>query len=363
MAFILNSIIKIGKYTFRGGVNGLIIRKSVTVIVDTATLKIPGLGRIVKLKNVINSSLNVIGLGSHQVASDLPNNSVQTAKLFREGDRVSIDLGYNGDLRNEFRGFVRRVNLTTPITIEMEGYAWQLRNKNIMASWKKTTIKEVLERIIQDTDIILSPDIPVINMTSFSIPNKKGIEVLDYFKTKMLLTVYFDDNMLYVGIEEGRTTASMAGVKTLAGLAEVKYNIGYNCIVNQPDLKQRLASDTLIRVRLKTRGKDGKHIIHEAGDTIGEVHDKTIPFSSDSNYLKNMAQARLNQLKYNGYQGKILGFLQPYCKPGWKATLKDKKFEGARAGTYFINATEVTFGIKGATRKVEISYRLDTLQL
>ncbi|WP_295669513.1 hypothetical protein [uncultured Mucilaginibacter sp.] len=359
MAFALNSRIVIGSYAFPGGVYELTIKKNVHVIIDTAKLQIPGLGQVVSLKGVANTVLELIGLGTFNIANNLPASSVQTAKLFKEGDKVSIDLGYNGDLRNEFRGFVRRVNLTTPISIEMEGYAWQLRNQNILASWKKTTLRDVLVRVIQGTDIVLSPDTPQITLTNYFIHNEDGLKVLENLKKKMLLTVYFADNMLYVGIEEGRTTADTTGVQVLAGLAEVKYNIGYNCPSKQPELKQRLGADNAIRVRLKTKGKNGKNVLYEAGDTDGAIVDRIIPFSSDANYLKTLAAVYLKKLKYNGFEGKVTGFLQPYCQPGWKGTLTDKRYEGARAGSYFIPGTEVQFGVKGAKRIAEITYRLD----
>lgn len=356
MAFTLNSRIKIGAYAFPGGVHELNIKKSVNVVVDTAKLQLPGLGRIVGIKSILNAALNFVSIGKQPVTGNLPASSVQTAKLFKEGDPVSIDLGYNGDMRNEFRGFVRRVNLTTPITIEMEGYAWQLRNQNILASWKKTTLKEVLERVVQGTDIKLSPDIPQVALTNFYIKNESGLKVLEYLKRKMLLTVYFDDDVLYAGIEEGRTTN---GTASGAGLAEVVYNIGYNVPLNQPNLKQRLGKDNLVMVRLKTRGRDGRHTLYETGDANGAVVEINIPFSNDAAYLKGLADAYLKRLKYDGYEGKVTGFLQPYCKPGWKARLIDKRYDGARAGTYFIPGVEVTFGVRGARRIPELSYRLD----
>lgn len=359
MAFTLHSVIKIGDLAFQGGVHDLVIKKNVHVIVDTAVLKIPGLGRVVSVKGIINNALDIIGLGSQQLPKNVPVTSVQTAKLFKEGDKVAIDAGYNADMRNEFRGFVRRVNLTTPITIEMEGYAWQLRSKNILKSWKKTTVKEVLTEVIKGTDIVLSPDIPNIPLPFFVSPNWSGLKILEYLKEKSLLTVCFDDNVLYAGIEEGRTTTDASGNKSLTGLAEVKHNIGYNCVSNQPNLKQRLGKDNPIRVRITARQKTGKTILYEAGDPNGEVQTINMPFIRDHDALKQMADAKLKKLKYDGYEGVITGFLQPYCKPGWKDTLTDKRYAGARAGTYFIPGTEVHFGAKGAKRMTSITYRLD----
>lgn len=359
MAFVLQSRIKIGQYAFPGGVHELKISKNIHCIVDTATLKIPGLGQVVSLKGIANTALALVGLGNTAVAKNLPNSSVKNAELFKEGDPVSIDLAYNGDYRNEFRGFVRRVNQTTPITIEMEGYAWQLRNQNILASWGTTTVKEVLQRIIQGTDIVLSPDIPVIPLTNYHTHNHNGLDILEDMKHRMLLTVYFIDNMLYVGLEEGSTTVNTDGTTSLTGIAEVKYSIGYNCVTNQPDLKRRLGKDNLIRVRLIVRHKTGKQTLYEAGDTNGAVQTVNMPYLRDQGNLQALVAARLKRLKYDGFEGRLTGFLQPFCLPGWKATLTDKRYDGARAGTYFIFGTEVIFGVKGGRRIVEIGYRLD----
>jgi hypothetical protein len=359
MAFELNSRIKIGKYAFPGGVYELVIKKNIHVIVDTAKLEIPGLGQIVSIKSIADSALELFGYAPVKVTQKLPDSSVQTAQLFKEGDPVSIDLGDNGDYQNEFRGFVRRVNLTTPVSIEMEGYAWQLRSQNILQSWATTTVKDVLQLIIKGTDIVLSPDIPNIPLTDFHLRNQSGLECLEYLKTKALLTVCFADNVLYAGIEEGRTTTNNDGSKSLTGLAEVKYNIGYNCPSKQPDLKQRLGKDNLVRVRLTVRQKNGKRILYEAGDVGGAVTAINMPALRDNQNLADLAAAKLKRLKYDGFEGKINAFLQPYCLPGWKATLTDKRYAGARAGTYFVPGIEVHFGAKGARRITEINYRLD----
>ncbi|WP_295714363.1 hypothetical protein [Mucilaginibacter sp.] len=366
MAFVLNSVITIGNYHFKG-VNELVIKKNIHVIVDTAKLKIPALASIPtkttytdEVQNNISEAIAVTtALTGFKLDNKQPKSSVETADLFNEGDKVSIDLGYNGDLRNEFRGFVRRVNQTVPLEVEIEGYAWQLRNQNILANWKKTTLKDILSRLIQGTDIVLSPEIPSVSFDSFNIPNWNGLKVLEYLKEKQLLTIYFDDNVLYAGLEEGRNMVDTRPNKSLTGLAEVIYNIGYNCPTNQPNLKRRLGKDNLIRVRLKTRGKDGKHTLYEAGDVGGAVMDKIIPYTRDQEYLNFTAAAYLKKLKYDGYEGTLTSFLQPFCKPGWKAILKDNKYAGARSGTYFIAGTEVQFGIKGGKRMVSITYRLD----
>lgn len=327
MAFVLNSEIVIGAYQLTGGVNSVNIKKSVKSIIDTAVIKIPALGRIIERNGV------------------LPLTSIETAMVFKEGDKVEIKLGYNGELETEFIGFIRRVNLSTPISIELEGYSRQLRMQNISASWKKVTVREVLERITQGTDITLSPAIPKINLTNFSIANRNGLFVLEYLKEKLLLCIYFNGSELYAGLEE-------AVIKDTT-----IYKLGWN-VIKSDRLKIRNGSDNKVRVRLVTKSKGAaKRVLFEAGDIGGAVVERHILFNRDSSFLQNKANEFLKQLKYDGYEGSITAFLQPYCEPSYAAVIQDKKYN--RSGKYFVTSTEVEFGMKGARRIVEISYRLD----
>jgi hypothetical protein len=359
MAFVLNSFIRIGNYSFWGGVNDLVIKKNIHTIVDSAVLKIPGVVRIVKEEtSAIRDALGFAGLGEPGGASDRRAESVDIAKLFKEGDPVCIDLGYNGTLRNEFRGFVRRVNMTTPVSIEMEGYAWQLRNRNVLGNWKKTSLREVLGQVIAGTDIVLSPEIPNMPLTNYRIPNRNGLQVLESLKDQMFLTVCFDDNVLYAGISEVRSTVGEGGQHSNTNLAQATYALGFNCTSDQPDLKVRSAKDTKVLVRIKQRSRTGTVTTYEAGDPGGAVEERNIPFTGHPESLAALAKNGLMQLKYDGYEGSIAGLLEPYCKPGWKAVISDKKYNGGRAGTYFIEGTEVSFGINGGSRKVQLTYRL-----
>ncbi|WPU98380.1 hypothetical protein SNE26_20350 [Mucilaginibacter sp. cycad4] len=359
MAFVLNSFIRIGRYSFEGGVSDLVIRKNIHTIVDRAVLKIPGVVRIAaEVALAARNALDFIELADGGSAPDHRKESIDIAKLFKEGDPVSIDLGYNGILRSEFRGFVRRVNMTTPVSIEMEGYAWQLRNKNILAHWKKTSLREVLERVITGTDITLSPDIPDMPLTNYRIPNRNGLQVLESLKDQMFLTVCFDDNVLYAGISEARSTAAEGDGHNDTNLAKVAYAIGYNCSSDQPDLKIRYAKNTKVLVRIKQRSRTGVVTTYEAGDPGGAVEERNIPFTGHQESLIALAKNGLMQLKYDGYEGALAGLLEPYCKPGWKAVVSDKRYNGGRAGTYFIEGTEVSFGVNGGVRKAQLTYRL-----
>ncbi len=74
---------------------------------------------------------------------------------------------------------------------------------------------------------------------------------------------------------------------------------------------------------------------------------------SDKASLVKMANELQYKKNYKGYEGAITGFLQPYCQPGFAATIIDP-FYDKRNGKYMVESTSVTFGMSGARREIEL---------
>ena len=128
--FTLSSELIIGKFRF-SGVNEVKIKRSIHSLVDTATIKLPAKARI--LSKDKKSSEDVV-----------------TAKQFNIGDKVTLRLGYDGKLNEEFKGFVTEVKQNTPLEITCEGYSYQLKNKTVNKSWTKAKLKEILSEIVKE---------------------------------------------------------------------------------------------------------------------------------------------------------------------------------------------------------------------
>lgn len=325
--FRLQSLISIGKYNFSGGVADLTIKKSVSVIMDTAVLKIPAISRV--------------------TGNDaLPQSSIETAKLFKEGDPVTIELGYNGDLREEFVGFVRRVNLSTPAELELEGYAYLLRAVRLTKSYKEVTLKALLADLVAGTAIELSDKIVDTTLKNLSIKNSNGLEVLDYIKSTCCLRVYFIGKTLYAGLEETLPLNDKP----------VQYRLGWN-VIRDNQLKYH-SSDEKILVRVVRKAKKGKpQVVYEVGDTGGSIRDLR-PANLSDEACKKLADSALELAKRGGYQGKVTAFLKPYCDFAYAIEIDDPKF-GERKGRYFVDGIEIKFGKSGARRTLDIKRRLN----
>lgn len=320
--FVLKANVNIENYKM-DSIHSIHAKKSIHEYTDSCEIKIPASARLKQ--------------------NGQPVTKVETAKMIREGNRVVVNAGYNDEMNEEFKGFVSRVNFTIPCSIECEGYSWQLRNKSgIVKSWKSTTLQEVLEYIIEGTDIVLSKDIPDVPIVPMYINNQNGLQVLDWLKSKMMLTAYFiDGNILYVGLQE-----------TTQLDKSVKYRLGWNTIKDN-QLKFRHEDEVRIRVKAICKDASGRLITKEFGQPGGLMRTVVFGRIDDMSLLEEMAIKKAQEFRYSGYEGNITTFLQPYCQPGWKAELIDDQYQ-ERQGDYIIESVETKVGMSGGRRVVEI---------
>jgi hypothetical protein len=338
--FTLNSNITLGKFS-TVKVHEVKVNRSVYQYTDKAIIKLPIGGRVRQ--------------GGKITGSDVRINT-----LINEGDAVKIDLGYNGKLYTEFEGFIARVNFTTPLQVECEGYSYQLRKQTYLKTFKKTKLLDILLYLIADTDIQLNmAHVVDFEVTKLVLDNHSGTEALELLKkiSNNLVCFYFQGKVL---------NAELYPAKPQAG--EVKYKMGWN-VYRSDELKKRQASNQDVEVVYEATKQDGSRLTATGGKlkaykvvakadsgTFGEK--KVIKTSiTDAASIQKLADSNHSKLSYDGYEGNIQCFLQPYCEPAWKAIITDAKYP-ERAGSYLINSTEVTFGMSGARRKVELGFKL-----
>ena len=68
--------------------------------------------------------------------------------VFKKGDKVKIELGYNGNLVTEFEGYITKVSADIPIKVECEDEMYQLKKLPVNISLKKTSLKNLISKIV-----------------------------------------------------------------------------------------------------------------------------------------------------------------------------------------------------------------------
>lgn len=350
--FVLNSDITIGKFRF-SGVKEVHVKKSLHSLGDSAVIRIPSRCRVMRKDGKTDPGI------------------ITTANLFKDemkdGKPVSIPviikLGYNGELRTEFEGFVFRRNAGMPLEIECEGYARQLRlNNNLSGFVKDSSAKELLEmacgirdvkgkKLAQpktDITVVCQDDVPMKNIKLIAC---NGMQIVDEVKkiSQGTLAVFFiSPKVLWCGF----TYTPYVDKKDPFGNGRVKYRLGYNCIKDN-GLKERIVTEP-VQVIFGTTVASGQVVETASEATYAVKKDKTV-FNNvqDRNWMLKMANEKQYKLNYTGYEGHLTGFLNPFAQPGYMATIVDATYP-ERTGDYMVESTEVRFGTSGARRTVEI---------
>lgn len=329
------------RFSFRC-LNACEAEKSIYRIGSTAKIKIPTTARLVK--------------DGKYIASE------QTAKKLERGDRIDIYLGYDEDLRLEHTGYIYRVNYTTPVEIECEGFEFLLRKDCPTKTWRSTTLLEVLQYLVKDTEIILKEQqvlevktakgtvkyknsLPDVKFTNFVIKaGQTRLQVLQKIKDDYRLSINFLGAELW------------AGLTYTQNLGEVKYRLGWNTIKDN-ELKYRNADDVQLKVKAVWVKPDNTRVEVEVGDKDGQMRTAFFYDVSSKKDLERIATEELERYKYSGYEGKITTFIQPFAMPGMVAILEDTRYN-ERNGNYYIIGAKSKFGTGGARRTIELGIKV-----
>jgi len=159
------------------------------------------------------------------------------------------------------------------------------------------------------------------------------------------IKVYFIGSVLYAGLQELTQLSS-----------SVKYRLGWNTIKSD-DLKYKTAKAAEVRVRAVYKNAQGKLLSKEFGDKDAPLETIVFDMEDDMKLLEQKALTAARKLRYEGYEGKIMAFLQPFAQHGYKAVLTDDIYQD-RSGEYLTDSVEINFGTKGARRIVEIGRKI-----
>lgn len=327
--FALSHKIVIGGRIYNG-VSEVKIKRSITSVSGTAVVSLP---TSAVLKQTDGSSRNVL-----------------TAQMIKRGDKITIDLGYNGKLYREFTGYVTRVNYSQPIEVECEDAVFLLRSKKIKKSYKNTTLDAVLKDIFEGTGVKYDTGGLTIKIEKLLLASDAGGEVpredaFSFVLDRYGLVAYSNtDETMFVGLRQGKRDKT------------VKYKLGWNTIKDN-ELKYHSSEDMKVKIKAVYINKLGARTEVEVGDDDGSARTIFLSDVADKAQMKKLAENELSKYKFDGYAGKVTAFLQPFAEPADVIEIKDDNY-AQRSGNYYCEGVEVTFGKGGARRIIELGAKV-----
>lgn len=310
--------IRIGDKHF-SAVNAVNVKRSVYSLGATATINLP-----------VTAVLRQAGM---------PATRVETAQTVAVGDPVEIQLGYNGHNRLEFKGYVKTLNLCTPLEIICEDEFWQCRRRNVTTSGTVT-----LSGLITKCGLNIGYA-EVLTLKNYAVPDKPVSAVLSDLAKRYGLSVFFD--------LDGKVYACRA--EKVVG-QRVRYELRGN-VISDDTLQYLSRKNVKTEIKAVCFKKDGTRVEARKGAEGGTSRTLYFYDVEDMTELATLAQNELERESSDGYDGSITTFLEPYAAPGMVAVLTDPVYP-ERSGDYYISSVETTFGAGGGRRKVEIGTAL-----
>lgn len=330
--FVLNSNITIGRFQF-SGVHDVRISTGLGSVTSMAYVQLPARASIVKQGQATESGV----VTSHQ---------------FKEGDEVTIKLGYSGDLKTEFKGFVKQMDMNRPLTVICEGYSWLLRRNQVNISKRSVSIKTLLNEAVKGLAGIEVECEADIHLNNIQV-NGTGADVINaiHEHTDHTLTIFFKDwNKLWCGNLKTKVAQNGDTLK----MGKVQYRSGFNIFSNNT-LKKRNTTDDPVEVKYSKRDSEGTVLTGNSAAFKKAVrkHSKLLNQVKEATALKLLAEEKAYKENYEGFEGNVQTFLEPFVQPGFIASLTDNLLE-LEARDYLVEAVTTHFGISGARRSVEL---------
>jgi hypothetical protein len=278
--------------------------------------------------------------------------ALQIEDKVKRGDKVTVRLGYNGELQTEFTGYLKAIYPESPMRLECEDSVYLLRRSVKPKVLKNASVQAIANYVLDQINPQLATPFKLVSDISpnsfkfdtFTINLNTGFEVLDKLRSETGLMIYARGNELHVHLAYTQKTGDVA------------YDFARN-IEDTNDLRYVRSQDAKVKVKVIGRTAKGAKLIGEAGEDGGDVRTLQRPTVSDKVTLENIAREILKGITYDGYRGAIVGWLYPYCTTGYSAKLVDEEYP-EREGKYYVPGTKVKFSKNGGVRTIELGFKL-----
>ncbi len=259
-------------------------------------------------------------------------------KTFAIGNPVTISLGYDGVLHQEFSGYVTSLSADIPITIKCEDEMWRLKQLPVNFSASNTSLANLLKSICPGYSI---DALEGVALGSVRFAKTTVAKVLEKLKQDFNLYSYMKGRQLVCG----KYYAANSGLPT------VNFNIERNIVSN--GLTYRSKDDVLIKIKAISILKNGKKIEVEVGDSGGDSLDLTYYNITLKAELEKLVNADYAKRKADGFDGSLTAFGLPVSHHGYKAKVTSTIYPD-RNGLYYIEGVDKDFDTSGFRQTIKL---------
>lgn len=259
------------------------------------------------------------------------------AKLIKRGDRIEIDLGYDGDNEREFTGYVTDVTAGYPLLINFEDSMFLLKKNPVNISGSSISLKELIGQIIPSDMKFKAVDAQI---GAYRYSKVTPAQILQQLQEERGIYSHFRGEELIVGFAYDFS------------YRKINYDFDQNIKEDHNQLQYRFGDDYNYKVNVISILPNNEKIELTIGDNDGEtrtLHFYNITTEGD---LRRLAEEELKKMKTDGWRGQFRTFGYPRVEHGDLANITDPDFPEYERGTHFIDRVKTYSGINGYYRDI-----------
>jgi hypothetical protein len=290
---------------------------------------------------------SVVSLGNNAVVT-LPKNykdwgGISLLDYIAVGDKVTIELGNDGDYFTEFTGYLAEIQAEAPLVLHFDDEMYPLKRNSFKKTFSSVSLKNLLKYVASDYTIECSD----VTLGEFQIPNVSTYRVL------LALQQQYG---FYSKVKDGVLRCYWPF--DFQGWDTHKYKFGVN-IKKSKGLTWHRAEDVKVRVKGIANQRNGKKFTYETGSDANDASRRTLNYGSISKEeLIKKVEADYKRLAFDGYSGSITGWGVIRTHAGDVLNIIDD-LEADREGNYLIEKTIIRYSLtQGFERENILSYKV-----
>lgn len=220
--------------------------------------------------------------------------AVGNEALFKRGEKIKIELGYDANLKTVFQGYISRVHLSLPIVLECEDETYTLK-KNILVNktYESVSLTTLLKYIMPSTVEYTTNGFIFENLGKIRITNRATTAmVLDMLRKSYNIYTFYRDGVFYIGLP---FQVSLQKQKTF----DFEKNI-----IDDKNLEWEQKDDVPIKVYGVSVQSDNTKFEYwyPSKDTPGEQIKYSVAGISEAD-LKASVKRHYDSFQFDGYKG------------------------------------------------------------
>lgn len=259
--------------------------------------------------------------------------------VFRRGDRVIIQLGYDEVLITEFTGYIQQVSANIPVLVKCQNEMFKIKQIPVNYSSADISLEKLLNDIIPgyEIDALEGCQLGKVRFAQTTVG-----EVLEKLQ---------QDMKIYTYVEPG--TKKIISGKIYSDNSDDKpflFDLERNIVSN--DLNYKNKDDVRVKVN-GTAINGGEKLEFSFGDADA---DKNIDWQflvKTQPDLEAQVKRMYEQNKIDGFEGSFTAFGIPSVTHGRKVKLTSTLYPD-RQGTYYVEGVSKTFGTSGYRQQIKL---------